>query len=85
MTQTVVKYFTLFEVQSEKEKENKIINDPVYHVELDFSHSGENITDSDNCPPEQSSIECEYRSQEVKDLAVKFDIKDIGKLHFVWA
>ena len=45
--------------ESEKEKENEANNDPVYHVDLDFSHNGENMTDSDKCTTEQPSIECE--------------------------
>ena len=43
----------------------------IYHVDLDFSHNGENMTDSDKCPTKQPSIECETavvisRSEQVR-------------------
>ena len=34
-------------------------NDPVNHIELEFSYNGENITDSEKCPTEQPNIEYE--------------------------
>ena len=46
-------------MKMKRKKENVTNNDPIYHVELDFSHNGECITDSDKCPTEQPSIECE--------------------------
>ena len=49
--------------ESEKEKGNKMNSDPFYHIELDFSHNSEDMTDSENCSTEQSSIE--YKAESV--------------------
>ena len=34
-------------------------SDPVYHIKSEFSHNGENITDSEKCSTEQPNIEYE--------------------------
>ena len=47
---------------NKSEKENEMNNNPIYHIELNFSHKGENMTDSENCSAEQSSIEYEGES-----------------------
>ena len=46
-------------------------NDPVYHVDLDFSHNGENLSGSDKYTTEQPSNECDTeevprRSEQLK-------------------